>query len=203
MNRLRLHLILSILLAISLLPHAGFALEEGQLGLAGQGGGVMLMGDPGDVVADNFVVGANIAYGVLDWLAVEIDGGYSYHDEIDKDESGKLRLQLIQASVGPRFTMGWRVASIWGSVAPGAIISLANVEYRDAGDDKVKKDQNTTVVSATAAVGVDFRIADAFRLGILGRGTYGFGDISYGSPDGTMSDAPILFSTQVRGTIVF
>jgi hypothetical protein len=180
-----------------------FPAQGGQIAIGAQVGWVEPIGALLDVARGAVGVGANIAYGVTDWLAVELDGVYGRHDERDEARSGDLRLDLIHAAAGPRFTLRLPVVSLWATVGIGVTGYSAAIEYRDAADEKKKESDSGAAVAASGAVGVDFRLSDLFELGIVGRGTWGLTDLDLPTPTGTDAVRPFVVAPMVRASILF
>lgn len=179
------------------------AVEQGQIGLHAQGGIAHAAGDLSGVLDDSFAIGGGLAYGLIDWLAVELDGQYSRMYEVDDDDRGDLTVDLGGVSAGPRFTWHLKWAELWLAVGAGAILHRTEVEYEDASGDDRKDDRSGAAMSAAGGAGVDFRVSDSFRVGVLGRAAYGLTDLSMPSSAGTRTERPLLVFGLARGVLLF
>ena len=191
-----------VFLAVLLAAAPASAVREGQIALAAQIGLAHPTGGLEDTVRDNVAFGAVIAYGIFDWLAVEVNGFYGVHGERDRAASGDVRLDLGHLSAGPRFTYGWRMVDLWVSAGIGAVVWKARVEF-PVGDETEKEENTGAVPSLSCATGVDFRVSDNFQVGVLGHLSAGLDEMEFGSPAGDERVVPLTVFPALRAALAF
>ena len=186
-----------------LLAQAAGAAQEGQIAVALQVGWVSPLGGLADTVGGAVGFGVNIGYAVKDWLAFEIDGVYGMHTKKDEARSGDLRLDLIHAAAGPRFTLRLPVVDLWIVPAIGAEGYRAETTYTQATGAKKKAHDGGAAVAIAGGAGIDFRISDMFQLGILARASYAFTPINLPAPGGKDAVRPASVTPMFRATLLF
>ena len=186
-----------------LLAQAAGAAQEGQVALAAQVGWVAPLGKLADTVSGSIGFGVNIGYAVKDWLAFEIDGIYGGHVKRDEARSGDLRLDLIHAAAGPRFTLRLPVVDLWIVPAVGVEGFRAETKYSLATGGKKKAHETGAAVALAGGAGIDFRISDMFQLGVLARASYALAPIDLPAPGGKGAVRPASVTPMLRGTLLF
>lgn len=201
--RFRLPIMTLILLAALTAAPPTWAVQQGQIAIAAQIGLSHLPGNLGDTVKDNVGFGANIAYGVLDWLAVEIEATYGKHHQLDKDSDGRLNLDLGQAMIGPRFTWWLKVVELWAAPGVAATVWQGEITYNQTNGDRSKETASGALPSLTGALGLDFYLADSFQLGLSGRIFYGLDRMNLPLRGGDEDFSVIEVQPMVRASFLF
>jgi hypothetical protein len=194
--------VMAAALALALVQAAGAA-QEGQIAIAAQIGWDSPLGDLSRDVNGAVGFGLNIAYAVKDWLAIEIDGNSGIHTKKDEARSGDLRLDLIHATAGPRFTWRLPVVDLWVVPAVGVEAFEAETKYPRAEGGKHKERGGGAAFALAGGAGIDFRISDMFQVGILARASYALTSIDLPAPDGKDAVRPAAVIPMIRGTLLF
>jgi len=195
-----------LLLAAALLlamPAVSHAVREGDFQMAAQAGWSVLADQ--DVLADNAGFGGNLAYGLFDWLAFELDGLYSTHTEADESDTGELKLELARFGAGPRFTLGGRMVEGWADLLVGA--TWQRWEYKslesEPDGDAIKEDDTSGSAALLPGAGVDFYISDMFQLGLAARYTWSFSTDEIRTDRGDRDLPATCFDILLRASLLF
>ena len=179
---MRLRISLAMLCLTMLCAAPAWALYQYEFALAPQAGMVTLPGALGGLFAADFGYGAGVTYGVTDLIAVEADFIYSLHQEMERNQTGRLNLAHFLAGIGPR--LNWNTSH--GVPYLGLLAEAGFMTYKarwQAGGDTMRDEQDAHSFGGALAFGYDFYIADSLTIGLSGRAGYLFSNLEYRHKD--------------------
>ena len=192
--------ILIVVLILTLVPAFTFAIEELEFGLTPQGGYTLFFGRVGELVGPDISYGVDVQYGILHWIAIDLDFLYSEHQQSDSADIGQAQLNHLQTSIGPRFSYNNPYAIPYATLSFGG--NFFHWENRTAEKSDSNDGQGMT---GYALLGVDFVLADNVTLGLAGKLAMTRTDFEFYTKKDRDEriEAYGLISTLVRLSIVF
>lgn len=191
---------LAVILVSLLIPTTGYCIDELEFAFVPQGGYTIFFARMGQLVGPDICYGADFAYGILPWLALDFDIIYSEHQQANSRNIGTAQLNHLQTGVGPRFSYPHPYVIPYATAAFGG--NFFRWENKlVAGEDQY--DGNG--MAAYLTLGLDFLVADGFTIGLAGKGSLASSDFEFvTNKDGTESiSAYAMFSALLRFTLIF
>lgn len=199
------HRVFLLIVGLTLLAASpAWALLADEFALAPQGGMATMTGKLGGLFAADFAYGAGVAYGLTDLLGLEADFLYSLHEELDRDETGRLNLTQFITGFGPR--LNWNTDHLVPYVGLLAAASFLRYKARwKAGGEQLRDEDNAHGFGGMVAFGLDAYVADGFTIGLAGRVGYFGTNLSYThlDTDDGESGGNMYLSGLLRLTLLF
>jgi hypothetical protein len=196
--------ILVLLLAAIFVSAPALAVESGESAIALEAGGLMLDGKLGKLFSMDFDYGMNIAWGLTDWLALDIDLLYSEHEQTQKKKYGSLTFTEGQAAVGLRAGYTSRYFIPYASLAPLAMITSYKARY-PAGDKTDTDDLKSHGFGGAGSAGLDIFVSDSVTMGFAGKVGVVSADMEFatGADISNRIRAFTFYSALFRMTLIF
>lgn len=196
MKRMITCLILLLLFA----PATTQAIDQLDFGLVPQAGYTLFFGRVGELVSPDISYGVDFVYGILPWIALDLDLLYSEHQQTDSEQVGQLQFNHLQTALGPRFCYNNPYVVPYVTLAIGG--NFFRWENRTVSETNEYDGQG---MAGYLTLGVDFFVADAVTLGLAGKSALTRSDFEFvTNKDGAESvSAYALLSALVRFTIIF
>lgn len=157
-----------LILAALLVPSPARGVEQGELGMTLEGGGLDFDGKLGELFSPDLVYGIGFAQGFSDIFAMVSDFLYSAHEQRDREKYGELSLTQGQFSLGLRAARTFRHFMPYLEAAPTVTFLSYRARY-GAGDTAGEDRLNSHAFGVTALAGLDVFLADDLCLGLAGR----------------------------------
>lgn len=183
---------------------AAWAVQEGDMIIAPEVGFAAMNGELGRLLGGDIAYGVTLAYGVIDWLAIEADTLYSLHEQADKGETGEISTSHFIGGIGPRFN--WNTRYVIPYLTLQGAASFLRLKSEWEGPRKTLKDQNDAhAFGGLGGLGVDFLIADAFTVGLFGKAGYLKSNLEYSDKQDRDQEAGAYgyFAGGLRLTMIF
>lgn len=177
-----------IVVLVLLTATAAWAVKEGDMIVAPEVGFATLSGEPGRIIAGDLAYGVTMAFGVIDWLGLEIDTLYSLHEQTNKNDTGEISLSHFIGGAGPRFNWNTRYVVPYLTLQGAAAFMRYKSQWEGA-KDTIKDQNDAHAFGGLAGVGVDFFVADAFTVGLFGKAGYLQSNLEYSNQEDRHQEA--------------
>ncbi|MCB1152317.1 outer membrane beta-barrel protein [bacterium] len=192
------------LIAVSWGVRPAEAVEAGESHLGFQAGGVFLDGKLGDLLADDFGFGATMAFGITDYLAVDVDFLYAEFESADEDQYGDLNYTQGTLGLGLRASITRGMFSPYATLSPVAAWMNFKSHY-PSGNGYDDDETDTHGFGGSGTLGLDLFVADNVTFGLAGQVMALSTDLDFATGDDLDNEvtAYTAYSGLFRLTVIF